>query len=277
MKSPKTSWLGLKEAIRKKMADSIGKRLELKLEEEGIPIQRGYHMGFILDGNRRWGKKRSKSKGEGHREGARVVREEILPFIAQLKPIKECSLFILATANLENRDEAELEDLQRLIVKENGPLIETAKKHNLRYRHAGDLEGLRKRLPRMAAGVEEMEEATKGHEGGLLVNLCLNYDVETEQAWALEGLIKKGVSLNSMEPMARQEAVFAARWIPRPADIVFRSGVYNEPRLSKFLGSRPDDGFAYLAFAKQLLPSIRPRHLAWHLMKFTQRKQNLGK
>ncbi|MCX6709477.1 MAG: undecaprenyl diphosphate synthase family protein, partial [Candidatus Woesearchaeota archaeon] len=61
------------------------------------------HIAIIMDGNRRYAKKRGLSVDEGHRRGADKI-EEILDWCIELK-IKELTLYTFSTENFRRKKE----------------------------------------------------------------------------------------------------------------------------------------------------------------------------
>src|SRR3954469_25980446 len=70
------------------------------------------HLGFILDGNRRWAKQQGLKPFEGHRRG--YLRLKIMAEAAFKRGVKYVSAFVFSTENWQ-RDPAEVAYLMDLL------------------------------------------------------------------------------------------------------------------------------------------------------------------
>ena len=85
-----------------------GKKLENEIITGDIPN----HIALILDGNRRWAKRRLEISKKGHWKGADAV-ENLLDWCEEFD-IKIVTLYALSAENLDRKD-SELDDLYELI------------------------------------------------------------------------------------------------------------------------------------------------------------------
>ncbi|GAH37815.1 unnamed protein product, partial [marine sediment metagenome] len=84
---------------------------ELKKEAKGkLPR----HIGLILDGNRRWAKKRNLNMNLGHLAGYETLRKILFSFLDL--GIKYLSVFALSNENVKKRSPQELQYIYNLII-----------------------------------------------------------------------------------------------------------------------------------------------------------------
>lgn len=133
------------------------------------------HVAIILDGNRRWAKKRNLSSLKGHQAGAKNL-EKLASYIID-KGVKYLSVFAFSTENFK-RSEEEVKYLMDLFV--NWFKHEYNKFHNenIRVIFSGRRENLREDV---IEAMEYITEKTKNNTKGTL-NVCLNYGGQQEIA-----------------------------------------------------------------------------------------------
>jgi len=139
-------------------------RLALRLDAARIPR----HVAVIMDGNGRWAAERGLPRVEGHKAGAKSVRE-IIETSARAG-LDVLSLFAFSTENWK-RPAREVQTLMRLLEetlgKEDGVLME----HDLRLRVLGVKGSLPGGLRRE---LERVEAMTRGNSR-MIIGLALNY------------------------------------------------------------------------------------------------------
>jgi len=98
------------------------------------PLQ---HIGFIMDGNRRWARKLSNIVSFGHENGGDNI-EKVLELCLK-KSIPYVSMWALSKENILERDKWEVETIYGLIEKKLPKLIEKLTKNSIRFEIVGDL------------------------------------------------------------------------------------------------------------------------------------------
>ena len=146
-----------------------------------------FHLGIIIDGNRRWAKKKGLPFFEGHRKGLDNV-EKIGDFCAK-KGIKILTLYTFSTENWK-RSKREVSYLMRL-------LKESLNKKNLQELHGKKIKlqiiGQKERLPKfLQKRIKEAEELTKNNKERIL-NLAISYGGRPEIIQAVKNIIKKKI------------------------------------------------------------------------------------
>ena len=114
------------------------------------------HIGIIIDGNRRWAKKRGLPALEGHRRGFENVKEMIKWCTA--RELNILTFYAFSTENW-NRSQREVNYLMRLLLKAmNKKYVKKVEKEKIGIR----LMGQRERLPKfLQKSIKDAEELTK--------------------------------------------------------------------------------------------------------------------
>lgn len=267
------------ETLRLFSIEEVCDALQAKMEAE--ERENGFHIGLIADGNRRYGVSMGKSKSWGHVQGARTIREVFLPLMAQIPQITECSLYLLSNSNLKDRPIKELGALDQLFEDEYEELSKLAKKHNFRYEHAGDMENLAEKMPKMAGRLKDLVRETRGHTG-LRVNLCINYQSNTELGYAAKQWVKKMLSgeeaIESLDTLSYAEIaqrIYEEAWVRSKTDFVFRSG--GTHGFSGFVGGRANEPNCRLEVAEEFLPQIHEQRILQALFNFAMEERRMGR
>lgn len=281
--------------------DKVIEEIELTIENVchalDVMGKKNLHIGLIADGNRRYGDlegekhgiAEEKRKSWGHIQGAKAIEKIFLPLIAQTPNITECSLYLLSHDNLLKRPEKELKALNQLFNIEKKKLLKLAKKHNIRYHHAGDMKDLEKKMskivqnpeePLISQGLQELVDATKNNNG-LVVNLCVNYQAKTELAtsakkWAVE-LLESGATkeeIMALDNVKISENLRREAWIKEKMDLCIRTGA--DHRISGFPPNQVWNENCELTVLKKFLPQITPQDILRVLMAFSGVEQRNG-
>lgn len=144
------------------------------------------HIGFIVDGNRRWARSRGLPTLEGHRQGFNRV-DEIIDYLKDGSEIKYVSFFVFSTENWDRSPE-EISYLMDMIRKKLDKLSQKAQKNNIRIVLMGRPEPVD---PALWQHILTAEEDTKNNTG-LNVVFCFNYGGKWEIADAATKAIAAG-------------------------------------------------------------------------------------
>ena len=140
-------------------------------DESQIP----QHIGFIVDGNRRWAKEKGLSAYEGHLAGYKSLKEVALATLAAGVPY--ASAYVFSTENWK-RSEEEVSKLMTLIVRAFKADLHVFIDNNIRLKIIGSREKLSDRVNKI---LDESERRTSSMTGGTFV-VCLNYGGQAEIA-----------------------------------------------------------------------------------------------
>ena len=126
------------------------------------------HVAIILDGNRRWAKKRGMKPQEGHYRGFTNL-ENLADYVFS-KGVKVLSVYAFSTENF-SRAKDEVDYLMDLFAVAFKKYFEKQNKKNVRIVFSGRREPLPKKLLKM---IDEVTEKTKNNTGPIF-NICVNY------------------------------------------------------------------------------------------------------
>ncbi len=201
---------------------------ESPLLDASAPLAPPQHVAVIMDGNRRWAKKRGLDPLMGHAEGARALLR--MCSAALNLGVRVLTTYCFSTENWQ-RNGVEVEGIFELIEENLRSQRKQMVRDGIRLRAIGNLESLPKRL---TAALEETCEITKGGERLDLV-LALNYGGRDELCRAVGRLIeavKKGKAHKEEVDEELISTLLDTAPFPDPDLIVRTSGV---SRLSNFL------------------------------------------
>ncbi|WVR06398.1 di-trans,poly-cis-decaprenylcistransferase [Kwoniella sp. DSM 27419] len=143
------------------------------------------HVGFVMDGNRRYARNLGKKVSEGHGEGFTALRRT-LEICLRLR-IRAVSVYAFAIDNF-NRSETEVSALMRLAKErlaelcQHGELLE---EYGVQIRFIGQTSMF---PPDVREAIAEMEEMTRYHKNGVL-NVCGPYASRDEITTAIKTAI----------------------------------------------------------------------------------------
>ncbi len=197
------------------------------------------HIGFIMDGNGRWAKKRFLPRTAGHLAGLKALKKVILGCISE--GVRYVTLYCFSTENWK-RPKDEVDYLMGLFSEKIMGELPFYNKNGIRLLTLGDTSV----LPADAA--ESLEQAVRAteHNSTIVCQLALNYGGQDEICKAVNRAIREGVE--EITP-AVIRAHFDNPWVP-PVDLIARSA--GEKRLSNFLLF--DSAYAEFVFCDKLWP-----------------------
>ena len=221
------------------------------------------HIAVIIDGNRRFAKKKGKLPWQGHSVGADKV-EKFLEWCKE-KDIHELTLYVLSTENLK-RDPKEVKELFKLTKKwlKKMKKDKRVKEDKIKISFIGDLSLVPKDV-RQAA--EEIEQETKDHDNYKL-NLCFAYGGRYELVQAFNKL-KDEKGKNEIT----EKDITNALWLSSEPDLIIRTS--GHIRTSNFLPWQ--SVYSEWHFADVLWPEFTKQDLEKAIEKFNQTQRNFGK
>lgn len=220
------------------------------------------HIAFIMDGNRRWAKRRGFSKFYGHKKGAeRLV--EIIKELSKIEEIKYASFFAFSTENW-NREQEEIDAIFKIIVDMFDENEEDFKTWNVKFVAMGDISRFPNEIQkRIIKAVEDSKNNT-----GLVVNLALNYGGRDDIVQAVNKLIKNGKNKISEEDIAENLYSYPATDI----DFVIRTS--GEMRVSNFMLYQL--AYSEFYFPKVCWPAFNKKELFKSLKVYSKRNRRFG-
>jgi undecaprenyl diphosphate synthase len=220
------------------------------------------HIAIILDGNRRWAKKRGLPAGAGHREA--VKRLEPLIKHAVEKNITHLTLYTFSTENWK-RSTVEVELLMSLFRELfSGSFIQRLKKEQVRICILGELH----RFPEdIAESMRKAADETKTNTR-ITVNFALNYGGRAEIIRAVNTLLQQ--KKDQIDVATFSEYMYTAGQ-PDP-DLMIRPG--GEKRLSGFLLWQSE--YTELYFTDVFMPDFTPDQLDFAIEEYEKRQRRFG-
>jgi len=225
------------------------------------------HVAIIMDGNRRWAKRRGLPAIEGHRRG--IVSLRRVTQAASDLGINVLTVYGFSTENW-NRDAREISLLFDLCVYFARNELAELVRNNVRVRVIGDWESL---PPAPRRALAELQRGTAAN-GGLLLNLAVNYSSHAELARAVRA-IAGDVAAGTLRPEDVDEALIGRYLYTADLpelDLLIRPG--GEHRLSNFLLYQA--AYAELVLSEVLWPDFTADDLTRALGEYAQRERRFG-
>ena len=224
------------------------------------------HIGFIMDGNGRWAKRKGLPRSFGHREGAKNFKK-IVRYCKDIG-IKNISFYAFSTENWK-RPQEEIDVIMDLFRE----YIVDVRKHlseNTRMIFLGDKsvfdEDLREKMIKL-------EEDTK-HYTEMNLMMAVNYGGRDELAYAARQLAQKvkdgEVNPEDIDENAIDSHLYT-KGIP-DVDLIIRPS--GELRLSNFLIWQ--SAYAEYYFTEIMWPDFTPKELDKALIEFANRGRRFG-
>ncbi len=195
------------------------------MEQKHLPI----HIGFIMDGNRRWAKERGLTTPQGHKAGADAL-ERIVEACFE-RGIRHITFYAFSTENW-NRPAAEVSALMSLFSRYLDSLLDRwensdkAVYHHTRICFIGDLSGFDGKFRER---VDRIESLSKTKEIRMTMNIAINYGGRADILQAVNRAIQEGKTELTEQDV--DDRLYTAGQ-PDP-DLIVRTG--GEMRLSNFL------------------------------------------
>lgn len=224
------------------------------MEENVLPK----HLGFIVDGNRRWARERGLPTLEGHRRGIDLVAD--IAEECHKQGVKIVSFYIFSTENW-NRSKEEVDYLMDLVEKCLKKFIKKCLKNDTRIAILGTKERLSENLIK---AVEEAEEKTKDCKENIL-GLCFNYGGKQE-------IVDAANRIDGEVTIEKLEANLYHPEIPA-LDMVIRTS--GEERISGFMLWRM--AYAEMLFLDKKWPDMTKEDVPKILEEFVGRQRRFGK
>jgi len=225
------------------------------------------HLGLILDGNRRWARARNLPVWMGHKKGAEKL-EEVLNWCLEAG-IKQISVYVLSTENIQNRPKLEIKKIFQLLYEyfkrwERGE-FKVIEKYRVKVRVFGNLKLLPKKLREL---IKKLIKKTSKYKERFL-NLLIAYGAKFEILQAVKRLIRKVKEKKRIKETDIERYLM----IKEPVDLIIRTGGYS--RLSNFLVLQA--AYAEIWVTKTLWPDFSKKEFYKALKWYSNLKRNFGK
>ena len=226
------------------------------------------HIGYIVDGNRRWAKAKGLKSVDGHRKGFEVFKE--IAEITFEKGVEYVSAYIFSTENW-NRSVDEIGYLMKLFENYFDKEIKSLHKKNIRVVFSGNrTKNISGKLIQL---MNKGEELTRENTGGTLC-LCFNYGGQLEIVEAAQALARR-VAEGGLQPIEITIEKFAEQlYHPSvPAiDVMVRTS--GEQRISNFQLWRI--AYSEMIFLDKAWPDMNESDVNFVLDTYAGRDRRMG-
>jgi undecaprenyl diphosphate synthase len=218
------------------------------------------HLGFIVDGNRRWAKNHGLPSYEGHMAGHEVVKDILRATVD--RGVKFVSFYVFSTENWK-RSEDEVSRIMKLVIKFVKDDVKTLIKENTRLIVVGSREGL---SDSVLKAIDEAEEKT-AHCTRATAIFCFNYGGQLEIAAAAQQCADEGIVIT---PETLRERLYHAE-VPDVDMIVRTSG---EQRISNFMLWRA--AYSEFMVLDKLWPDLKAEDVDTIINEYSTRQRRFG-
>lgn len=227
--------------------------------KEGLPA----HIGYIIDGNRRWAKTHGLPAYEGHLAGYNAIQEvAIATFEAG---VTYMSVYIFSTENWK-RSQTEVSKLMGLVLKLLTSDLPIFDERNIRLKILGSRERV---SPKILKAIDDAEARTADNTAGTLA-VCFNYGGQLEIADACRQIVAEGVAADRVTPALVEQYLYAPD-VPAMDLVVRTSG---EQRLSNFMLWRA--AYSELLFLDKPWPDMTKDDVTSILEEYLRRSRRFG-
>lgn len=223
-----------------------------------------HHIGFILDGHRRWAKEQGIPLLEGHRQGYKNFKK--IGLAALDRGVKYVSTYVWSKENWQ-RSAEEVSYIMKLLLWVADHELEDIHSKGIRVVFLGNDEGLD---PKIISAMRRAEEKTANNTNGTLA-LCLNYGGQQEIVDTTKKLISSEIKADMITPEIFAQYLYAPD-VPE-LDLLIRSS--GEQRTSGFMLWR--SAYAELMFIDKKWPDFTESDLDSALTEYSHRQRRFGK
>ncbi len=221
------------------------------------------HVGYIVDGNRRWAKSHGLPPYEGHLAGYNCLKDVLIETVQQGVPY--VSAYVFSTENWK-RSADEVKRLMALILRILTSDVPIFNEYNVRLKVIGTREGL---SAKVLKAIDSAEAATAQNDGGELA-LCFNYGGQLEIADAVKKIIAAGTKAEDVTEELIAQNLYAPE-VP-PIDLIVRTS--GEQRISNFMLWRA--AYSELMFIDKNWPDMTKDDVTFIMNEYTNRQRRFG-
>jgi undecaprenyl diphosphate synthase len=222
------------------------------------------HLADIMDGNRRWAKKRNLPTLKGHQRGYEKLKQ-VGDWCLE-NGIKFLTVYAFSNENW-HRKKSEVNYLMKLMLNGLKNDIDEFHSKGIRLKAIGQIEKFPKYLQKL---IHESEEITKNNKKAILI-LCLSYGGRTEIADAVKKIVAKKIKPAQITEKLIEDNLYFPE-APAP-ELIIRTG--GEFRMSNFLAWQ--SVYSELFFSKTLWPALSHNEFNEILDEYGKRQRRFGK
>jgi undecaprenyl diphosphate synthase len=221
------------------------------------------HVGYIVDGNRRWAKTHGIPTYEGHLAGYNAIQEVAkASFDAGIEYV---SAYIFSTENWK-RSQDEVGKLMGLVLKLLTSDLHIFEENNVKLKILGSRDRVSDKILK---AIDDAEARTANNKKGTLA-ICFNYGGQQEIADACKKIVQAGISADEITP----ELIGQNLYVPEvpPVDIIVRTS--GEQRLSNFMLWRAS--YSEFMSLEKLWPDMTKEDVTAILKEYARRDRRIG-
>lgn len=221
------------------------------------------HIGFIVDGNRRWAKKHGIPTYEGHLAGYNALKDVVIETFN--KGVKYISVYAFSTENWK-RDEDEVKKLMSLVIKLLTSDLHIIIENNIKLKFIGSKDNVNSRI---LEEIDKAETKTANNTAGTLL-VCFNYGGQLEIVEAVKKIVQAKIPINNIGVDTISENIYEPD-VP-PVDLVVRTS--GEQRISNFMLWRV--AYSEMLFLEKLWPDMKVEDISKILREYSKRSRRFG-
>jgi undecaprenyl diphosphate synthase len=222
------------------------------------------HVGYILDGNRRWARKHGLPVYEGHLAGYNTVKEIITETFKS--GVKYVSIYSFSTENYK-RDKGEVSKILKLHMRLLTTDLNIFQDNNIKLVILGQRENVSKKIVK---AIESAEAETANNTAGTLA-VCFNYGGQLEIVDAVKKIVSSGTVAEKVDADLISRNLYEPS-LP-PVDLVVRTS--GEHRISNFMLWRI--AYSEIIFINKLWPDMKKQDVKGIIDEFSKRVRRFGK
>ncbi len=225
------------------------------------------HIGIIMDGNRRWAKKRFLPSNYGHSKGAETFKS--ISLYCNKIGIKYLTVYAFSTENWK-RSQNEISHLMILFKKYLNSAIEKFSLENIKVKFIGNLSKFPQQIRDLVLKIEKGSSANTG----MVLNIAISYGSREEITHAAKTLLEDvnsgKISVNRVSENLVSERLYNSG--QPDVDLIIRTA--GEQRISNFMLWQ--SAYAEFYFTSTLWPDFNERELNKALDEYSTRIRRFG-
>jgi len=239
------------------------KKISHEIDYNNLPN----HIGFIMDGNGRWAKKRGLPRSAGHKAGAESLKKIITE--ANKMGVKYATVYAFSTENWK-RPKDEVDYLMQLLMDYLVNAEKTLAGENVVIRAIGSRSELSEEMQRQ---IEKTEKFTEKNTG-IVMNIALNYGGREEIVRSFKKLAREVYDgKKNIEDITEKDIENGLYTKGQPdVDLLIRTS--GELRISNFMLWQIS--YAEMWFTDKLWPDFKPSDLHRAILDFQNRGRRFG-
>lgn len=221
------------------------------------------HIGYIVDGNRRWAKSRGLTTAGGHLAGySAIIDVAKANFDAGVKYV---SAYVFSTENWK-RSEEEVGYLMKLVLRLLTNDLKKVQKNNIKLLILGSFDGIDRKI---VNAIKRAEIETVNNTAGTLC-LCFNYGGHQEIVDAVKKIVQLELKSDDINENIIAQNIYKPE-VP-PVDLVVRTS--GEQRISNFMLWRI--AYSEMLFLDKFWPDMTKQDVSAIIDEYNNRSRRFG-